>query len=301
MNSTKKLLVNNLESLELYLKCKDFTVSGEEFSLVKNNELDLLITHPRPKLENLEAYYESDEYISHTDSKKSVIDKVYQIAKKYAIRKKINLLKKYIDKKKDSKNINILDIGCGTGEFLLAGKKQNWNVVGVEPNTRAIESIKIKIKNLELYNDIKLIKNKNTFDIITMWHVLEHVPNLEEYISHLKKLLKANGTLIIAVPNYKSFDAKYYKENWAAYDVPRHLWHFSKKSISILFKEESLKVIKTLPMKLDSFYVSLLSEKYKNGNSNPLKAFIIGLLSNLKGIRTKEYSSLIYLIKNCKN
>jgi predicted SAM-dependent methyltransferase len=131
-----------------------------------------------------------------------------------------------------------------------------------------------------------------------MWHVLEHVPNLVEYISKLRELLKENGTLIIAVPNYKSYDAKYYKQFWAAYDVPRHLWHFSQKSISLLFKKENMLVEKTLPMKLDSFYVSLLSEKYKAKKSNYLKAFFIGLLSNLKAISTKEYSSLIYVIKN---
>ena len=152
--------------------------------------------------------------------------------------------------------------------------------------------------NLKLFNDINELEKENKFDVITMWHVLEHVPNLEKYISQLKQLLKPNGRLVIAVPNYKSFDAKYYKEFWAAYDVPRHLWHFSQKAIKDLFEKENMIVEKTIPMKLDSFYVSLLSEKYKNGKSNPVKAFHVGLLSNIKAKRTKEYSSLIYILKN---
>jgi 2-polyprenyl-3-methyl-5-hydroxy-6-metoxy-1,4-benzoquinol methylase len=138
------------------------------------------------------------------------------------------------------------------------------------------------------------------FDVITLWHVLEHVPNLENYIATLKSKLKPNGILIVAVPNYKSYDAGYYKQFWAAYDVPRHLWHFSKKSIQGLFAKQEMHVVKILPMVFDSFYVSLLSEKYKNGKSNFLKAFYVGLLSNLKAAGTKEYSSLIYVIKNTK-
>ena len=149
----------------------------------------------------------------------------------------------------------------------------------------------------EISKDISELSNKQ-FDVITMWHVLEHVPNLNEYISILRKILKPNGTLVVAVPNHKSYDATYYKEFWAAYDVPRHLWHFSRLSIDKLFHLAGMKVTKVLPMKFDSFYVSLLSEKYKPGKSNFLKAFFIGLRSNLKARTSKEYSSLIYVIKN---
>ena len=141
------------------------------------------------------------------------------------------------------------------------------------------------------------IKNKK-FDVITMWHVLEHVENLQEYIQQIKELLKENGTLIIAVPNYKSYDAYYFKEFWAAYDVPRHLWHFSQKSITKLFSMENIRLVKTIPMKFDSYYVSLLSEKYKKGKMNPIKAFWIGFISNRKAKRTNMYSSLIYVLKN---
>jgi len=315
---------NNKNTLSVVLTCKDFTVTNEDFLLLKDESLDLLITSPQPKLEDLGKYYESSNYISHTDSSKSILDKVYQIAKNYTIDRKVRMVNEIEKiegrrktgkvenginpKTKDKRPKTILDIGCGTGDFLVACKKEKWNVIGVEPNTKAATLANFKLQNItvdkntknnfNLFKDINELKKENKFDVITMWHVLEHVPNLEEYINNLKKLLKPNGTLIIAVPNYKSFDAKYYKQFWAAYDVPRHLWHFSKKSISLLFKKENMKVVKTLPMKLDSYYVSLLSEKYKTGKSNLLKAFFIGFKSNFKALSSKEYSSLIYIIKN---
>ena len=196
---------------------------------------------------------------------------------------------------------NLLDVGCGTGDFLNTCNVAGWNVVGVEPNKKAQQLATDKLKsNSKIVSDLFEIKNEQ-FDVITLWHVLEHVSNLEVYISKLKQLLKPNGTLIIAVPNYKSFDADHYKEFWAAFDAPRHLWHFSKKSISVLFSKENLKVEKILPMKFDSFYVSLLSEKYKTSKMNYLKAFYVGALSNLKAIITKEHSSLIYVLKNNEN
>ncbi|MCY1240886.1 Methyltransferase domain protein [compost metagenome] len=134
-----------------------------------------------------------------------------------------------------------------------------------------------------------------------MWHVLEHVPNLEDQIKELKRLLKPNGSIIIAVPNFKSYDANHYKEFWAAYDVPRHLWHFSKTAIHKLFQKENIELVKILPMKFDSFYVSLLSEKYKTGKMNFVKAFFVGLKSNWKAKRNFEYSSHIYVLKSAKN
>ncbi|MFK5880189.1 MAG: class I SAM-dependent methyltransferase [Flavobacteriaceae bacterium] len=275
------------------LICKDFTVSKEEFELVLDSNLEILVTTPQPSIEKLGAYYESESYISHTDSKQSFFDRIYQLVKIYTISKKVKLVSKFLDNY--SKN-SILDIGCGTGDFLLSCQKGGFSVTGIEPNQKAKTLTTSKVTS-KIYSDISEITSQK-FDCITMWHVLEHVPNLEEYISNLKQLLKPNGTLFVAVPNYKSFDANHYGRYWAAYDVPRHLWHFSQKSISLLFKEEGMKVVKTIPMKFDSFYVSLLSEKYKNGKSNPLNAFFIGLKSNLKATHTSEYSSLIYVLKN---
>ena len=296
MPKNKNLFSVSDNHLELFLKCKDHTVSRETFSLLLDPNSDLLITSPKPGNNELMKYYESEDYISHTDSKKSILDRVYQIIKNYTIKQKIKLINAQAISDK-----SILDIGCGTGDFLYACNNNGWKVKGIEPNDKA-RNLALKKLSSEsfLVRDIQdiLINEKETYDVITMWHVLEHVPNLQEYISNLKQLLKPNGTLIIAVPNYKSHDADYYKNFWAAYDVPRHLWHFSRKSIKHIFQRNNFKVSKVIPMKFDSFYVSLLSEKYKSGKSNPINAFYRGIVSNLKARQTGEYSSLIYLIKN---
>lgn len=281
MNSNKKH----------YLTCEDFTVSNQKFDLIYNLELDMLETFPQPKGVELASYYESEDYISHTDSKKTFTDKLYQGIKSIALKNKLKLLNSFKTEEK-----SLLDIGCGTGDFLLTCKNNGWNVVGIEPNKNAKNIAETKLTS-PIYTDIDNVLSKR-FDVITLWHVLEHLPNLEEYISKLKQLLKPSGILIVAVPNFKSYDALYYKQFWAAFDVPRHLWHFSKKSIQELFSKQQLKVEITLPMKFDSFYVSLLSEKYKTGKSNLMKAFIIGLTSNIKASVSKEYSSLIYVLKN---
>ena len=275
------------KNLEPFLECKDYTVSGEIYQVKKNNEFDMLVTVPVP--ENLGDYYKSEDYISHTDSKKSVLDKVYQTVKNITLKRKLKLINSFGTSTK-----NILDVGAGTGDFLSVCKNNSWTVFGTEPNTDA-RNIAAK-KGVMLQENLSKIKNSK-FDVITLWHVLEHVENLQEYISELENLLSENGRLIIAVPNYKSNDAKYYREHWAAFDVPRHLWHFSQTSISKLFSEVDMIVEKTLPMKFDSYYVSLLSEKYKSGKMNPIKSFQRGFSSNLSANSTNEYSSLIYVLK----
>ncbi|WP_299431051.1 class I SAM-dependent methyltransferase [uncultured Maribacter sp.] len=273
--------------MKLYLKTKDFLITGEEFQLEYNSDLDMLVTKPQP--ENLDLYYESDAYISHSDASVSFLDKIYQIVKKYSIQKKVSLINSYA-----VSNKNVLDVGAGTGDFLLGAKNAGWQVCGMEPNTTAIT--KALEKGIILYPDFSQLQNKK-FNVITLWHVLEHLPNLDDQIQNLKNLLIENGTLIIAVPNYKSFDAKWYKENWAAYDVPRHLWHFSRTSISKLFKKHNMEVVKTKPMWFDSFYVSILSEEHQPGSKNIFRAFIVGLWSNIRALFNKECSSVIYILK----
>ncbi|WP_339652737.1 class I SAM-dependent methyltransferase [uncultured Maribacter sp.] len=272
---------------KIHLTTKDYLITKEEFSLEIDNNYDMLITKPQPK--NLDKYYQTINYISHTDQAKTFIDKIYQTVKKYTLTKKIKLLNEYSKKGK-----SILDIGCGTGEFLALTKNQNWTSFGIEPNENARR--KAKLKNIDVTANFEEL-NQQKFNVITLWHVLEHLPDLPNQIKKITNLLETKGTLIIAVPNFKSYDAKYYKEHWAAYDTPRHLWHFSQQSIINLFKEKNFKVIKTIPMKFDSYYVSLLSEKYKNGKQNYLKAIYRGWLSNYKAKRTTEYSSLIYVLK----
>lgn len=282
------------QNLQPFLDCKDYTVSGEVYQVMINKEFDMLVTKPVP--DNLGDYYKSEEYISHTDSNKSLFDKVYQFVKNITLKRKLKLINKsFLHQNNISRpEKNILDIGAGTGDFLKVCKNDSWNVFGIEPDIGA-RNIASK-KGINLQENLSKLENKK-FEIITLWHVLEHVENLEEYISTLNNLLSKNGRLIIAVPNFKSYDANYYKQFWAAFDVPRHLWHFSQTSISKLFSKENMIVEKTLPMKFDAYYVSLLSEKYKSGKMNPIKSFYKGFVSNLNAKDTQEYSSLIYVLK----
>lgn len=278
---------------KIYLTVKDYTVSGETFGLYRDEKKDMLITFPRPNENDLHQYYESEKYISHTDGKGSLFEKLYQFIKKFALKNKVNLINDWHPNKG-----KLLDIGAGTGDFLALAKSNGWEITGIEPSAKAKS---IAEKKGVPFADSSQVLEQHSFDVITMWHVLEHVPELEEQIKELKRLLKPEGTIIIAVPNFRSFDAKYYKRFWAAFDVPRHLWHFSKKAIKLLFQNEKMKVEKILPMKFDAFYVSLLSEKYKTGYMNFFKAFYIGLKSNYKAKKRFQYSSLIYVIKNTKN
>lgn len=279
----------NFSKDKLVLKVKDYSVSGEVFELWLDEQFEILVTHPQPSLEKLPSYYESEDYISHTDSRRTVFEKLYHFIKGIALKKKLNLINSL------SAKGSILDIGAGTGEFLLTCKNDGWHVTGTEPSDLAKQSA--FQKGIGMEESLANLAD-HSFDVITMWHVLEHVPDLEQQLKDLKRLLKPNGVLLVAVPNYKSYDAKVYQEYWAAYDVPIHLWHFSKNAISKIFALQSMKLVKVLPMKFDSFYVALLSEKYKNGKMNFFKAFFTGLRSNWSGNRNKEYSSHIYVLKN---
>lgn len=272
-----------------YLKVRDYSVSKEIFELHHNPEYDLLITFPKPSIDKLPTYYESEDYISHTDRKQSLFERMYHLIKNIALKNKLKLINSYSEKGR------LLDIGSGTGDFLVVAKNDGWDTTGIEPNAKA-KTIAIN-KGVNFATNLSNLES-HSFDVITMWHVLEHVPNLDEYILELKRLLKPTGTILIAVPNFKSFDANYYGRFWAAFDVPRHIWHFSKTAIDKLFAEKEMKLVKVHPMKFDSFYVSLLSEKYKTGKMNFIRAFFVGLKSNHSGKQSKEYSSHIYIIKN---
>ncbi|HET8886319.1 MAG TPA: class I SAM-dependent methyltransferase [Salinimicrobium sp.] len=270
------------------LKLRDFSVSGEEFELRTHDQYDMLVTFPQPEMNRISGYYKSENYISHTDSKKTWFEKSYQWVKSLMLKKKLG----WIESEKPDKG-HLLDIGAGTGDFLLAAKKRGWKVKGVEPNNEA--KLLAKKKGIEFFPDSKCFPD-HSFDVITLWHVLEHVPNLEDQIIELKRLLKSNGLLIIAVPNFKSYDAEHYKQFWAAYDVPRHFWHFSETSIRRIFSEYDLIVRKTLPLVFDAYYVSLLSEKYKTGRKNIFSALKIAFVSNFKAKRNNEYSSKVYFL-----
>lgn len=277
----------------VYIKVKDHSVSGEEFELLLDKELQLLKTHPQPAADQLGKYYESEDYISHTDSRRSLFEKLYHAVKQKALRDKVKLIEKF----HPAKGI-LLDIGAGTGDFLVAAKKNDWNITGIEPNEKA-KGIAVS-KGVNFKDTVGDVADES-IDVVTMWHVLEHVPDVEAYIKELKRIIKPTGIVVVAVPNFKSYDAEKYGKYWAAYDVPRHLWHFSKTAIEKLFALEGISLLKIFPMKFDSFYVSLLSEKYKTGKMNFIKGFFSGLRSNIKGSHNKEYSSHIYVLKPGKN
>jgi len=272
-----------------FITVKDFSVSGESFSLLLNEEYQILKTHPQPTLDKLGSYYEFEDYISHTDGKRTLFEKMYHFIKRKAIRDKVSLINSYQPLKG-----RILDIGAGTGDFLLEAKNQNWDILGIEPNDKA-KGIAIG-KGIKFGDTIEKLES-NSFDVITMWHVLEHVPDVEHQVAELKRLLKPSGTIIIAVPNFKSYDANHYKEFWAAYDVPRHIFHFSKNGMQKLFNTENWKLEKIKPLLLDSYYISILSEKYKKNPLFFIFGGIRGAISNIKASKTGEFSSLIYIIK----
>ena len=282
------------KNISFVLSAKDYTVSDEQFEIWECKNCTQRFTQNIPDKEEIGKYYESENYISHSDTSKGLINNLYHKVRKRTLLQKKNLVEKTTGKKEGS----ILDIGAGTGAFLHTMKMSNWKITGLEPDETA------RKKALELY-DLDLKKTEEfvclpaeSFDAITMWHVLEHVHDLHKYIKQLKLLLKTVGRIFIAVPNYTSYDAQHYKEFWAAYDVPRHLYHFSPESMETLIESHQMKVEKMRPMWYDSVYVSMLSEQYKTGKSHPANALISGIFSNLKTlVDTKKCSSIIYIIR----
>lgn len=271
-----------------YLICEDYTVSNESFALVKCDQCSLVFTNPRPIQEALSKYYKSDQYISHTDKGNSFVHFIYKLVRSHTLKQKEKLLRAYTEIG------TVLDYGSGTGDFITQCERKNWETIGFEPDAEALSLARSKNKS----RYISTLSNlKEEVDVITAWHVIEHVSELKETIKQLKKSLKKTGYIFIALPNIHSFDANNYGQHWAAYDVPRHLYHFERNSFTKLALSLKLQIIDIKPMKFDSFYVSMLSEKYKNGKNNFIKSLLTGLKSNKKAIETGEYSSLIYILK----
>jgi len=273
-----------------WMKCKDHTVSGEFFNIDKCNSCGFVFTNPRPLLEDLGNYYKAEAYISHTDSSKGIVNKLYKLVRKTTLRKKYNLVREFLLGK------TLLDIGAGTGAFLNYCKEQGQTVFGVEPDPDARKVAKDTYGIIEVPEEAMNSWGEGYFSVITMWHVLEHVPKLNDRIQDIKRLLSDEGRLFIAVPNHLSRDAVHYGSVWAAYDVPRHLSHFTPETIERLFGNNGFVLEKMLPMKFDAFYVSMLSEKYKTGSSGVIIGAIQGFLSNLTANKGR-WSSQIYVFK----
>lgn len=273
------------------LQCTDHTVSRETFGISECQNCKLLITNPQPETDSLGEYYKSEEYISHTNSTKGVFNKLYQLVRKRTLRSKLNLLGK--------KKGQLLEIGCGTGELLSKCQEAGWITTGVEPNNDA-RNLAAENHSLNIQPSTDKLKiEAKSLDRIMLWHVLEHIPNLNETLEQLSLWLKEDGKLLVAVPNPNSWDAKHYKEEWAAYDVPRHLSHFTRHSLETLLSQHNLSIKQIKPMWFDAFYVAMLSEKIKTGKIRFFKGALIGLLSNLiAASKTREFSSLIYIIEH---
>lgn len=271
-----------------FLTVKDHFLTKEDFRLGKCTSCGLLFTVNRPDVTVIGNYYKSADYVSHSSTKKGIVNRVYGLVRNYTLGKKVKLISELVA------GTNLLDIGAGTGHFLKRAKDEGFTVLGLEPDEDARKVAK-ELNTVDLLPLSELTSlGQERFDAITMWHVLEHVFELNTELESIIGALKKDGVLVIAVPNYTSYDAEYYKEYWAAYDVPRHLYHFSPDVIIKLVENKGLTFEKMLPMKFDSYYVSMLSEKYKGGSL--LNAFRIGLLSNLKA-KNGNYSSQIYIFR----
>ena len=277
--------------------CKDYTVSKELFNIVSCESCGFKFTNPRPTQETIGAYYKSEEYVSHTNSKKGIINTIYQIVRKRTLKEKVSLINSLVPNKG-----KILDMGCGTGFFLQACKNDGWKISGIEPDEDARKLAKQNTDSVINADIFCCYDELDAFDIVTTWHVVEHIHKLNESIAKVNQVLKSGGIFIIAVPNPGSKDAEMYQENWAAYDVPRHLYHFNQSSINQLLQKHNFELIATKPMVFDSYYVSMLSEKNIgrdiNKGINYFKAFSNGLKSNnWAKENNNNYSSLIYIFK----
>ncbi|MFD2573956.1 class I SAM-dependent methyltransferase [Spirosoma soli] len=276
-----------------YMTCKDYLVSSQEFTIQQCESCSFRFTNPRPDPSSIGSYYKSDQYISHNDSGSGLINVAYRAVRNYTLRSKLNLINRL-----NGNAGSLLDVGCGTGAFLQICKSGGWQVMGMEPDddARRISADKLQIVIKQRLSDFS---DTNKFDVITLWHVLEHIADLNEAVSKLHELLDSRGTLLIAVPNSDSYDAQFFKQYWAAYDVPRHLHHFTPSTIQQLFQKHNLKLIDKRPMVFDAFYIAMLSTQYISGETDYLKSVRVGLTSNNYAKQTGHYSSLIYIFKQC--
>lgn len=289
----------NKQSVSFIMTVNDYSLTGDTFNIFSCDTCSLNFTNPIPDNNNIAPYYDFPEYISHTDIKKGWMNNLYHQVRQYTLKQKSNWVQSLFTGYKGS----ILEVGAGTGAFANAMTIKDWKVTALEPDASSRE---IAFKNYGIHllpiTELDNLTEKS-FDVITLWHVLEHVHDLKIYIQSFNRLLKNNGRLIIAVPNHTSFDARFYRNFWAAYDVPRHLYHFSPTSMKFLLKQYGFELVNLKPMWFDSFYVSLLSEKYiKTGLLGVLRALIIGSISNFWAMCSNaKASSIIYEIRKVKD
>ena len=293
METLKECPVCGASEHKELLQSRDFTVSSETFGIQECLRCGFAYTNPRPSLQELGRYYASEAYISHSDTQKGLKNRLYHLARAFTLRRKIS----QINRLSGSKTGRLLDLGCGTGYFLEAAVKAGWQGEGVEPDAGAAQQAAAR-SGCNVYPESQLDEYpEGRFDLITMWHVMEHVPQLKQRAAQLFRLLKPGGILVVAVPNRQSLDAEIYGSFWAAWDVPRHLNHFRPADVDRLFSTSGFIKKGMRGMPLDSFYISLLSEQYRGkGAMGFFSAFINGLRSNLRAMRSDAglWSSMEY-------
>ena len=281
---------------EKHIMTQDFLITNKEFKITEDKETRVLKTTPTPKEKELPLYYNSEAYASHQERANTPVLWAYMRVRKIAMKSKIKMISSISTKTGD-----LLDFGCGLGGFLSATHAKGWSSYGIEPHQKAKIKAK-KISGREVYSTIgEAQKTNKKYDVITMWHSLEHVVDLGKTIRFLYNSTKKEGKVVVAVPNHQSFDAKHYKNFWAAYDTPRHIWHFDQKSITNVFKKQGFFLERKRLMMWDAFYISILSEKYKKSRAIYFKAAAIGLLSNFLSLFTGESSSITYVFSKRSN
>lgn len=289
MNNKCPWCGSNKAQINLWLK--DEFLTKKDFHICECLNCGLLYTMPRPSKEKIGAYYKSDEYYSHQENKKGFVPRLYEAIKK------INLKHKFRLASRDLPVGKLLDIGCGVGDFLHVAENKGWQCTGVEPSEEAREIARQRIKGDLLYSEDLNHLPDQSFDLITMWHVLEHVDDLKWQVAQLQRLIKPNGRIVIAVPNYRSYDGRFYNAYWAAYDVPRHLNHFNKTVITKMFKTSGLSLVCMDKLVWDAYYISFMSEQYKHHFMPLVRGVFRGLVSNAKARRSGEWSSLVYVFR----
>ena len=294
LESSSVCPVCNSSQTHFALKVKDHSVSGEYFEIFECKRCSLRFTKDVPPADKIGRYYQSEDYISHSNTRKGLVNSLYHRVRNRTLDSKYHLIEKTTGIKRGYH----LDIGAGTGAFVQYMNLRGWKSVGIEPDEKARRQSEINHQTKLLPAEELERLSPESFDAISLWHVLEHVHDLYPYLDQIKKLLKPAGLIFIAVPNYTSFDAVKYGAHWAAYDVPRHLYHFSPASMRWLMKDAGFQMKSILPMWWDSFYISLLSEKYEGSHASMLKGFVTGAVSNIKAYSDNEKcSSLIYIAK----
>lgn len=277
-----------------FLEVTDYFLSHEKFQLVSCKKCSFVFTNPRPSEQEIYRYYETEEYLSHSNRRKTLFDNVYFQVKQLNLKSKLNTIRKYTHQPK-----NILDYGCGTGSFVEFCNKNSIQTDGIEPSHQASAIAKSTNHNFNanIYSNIDQLPATQNYDVITLWHVLEHIHQLNETFIRLKDKLSPNGLLIIALPNHNSYDRKHFRKYWAGYDVPRHLYHFDQKTFRLFAKKHGMNIKAIHPMYFDAFYVSMLSLKYIDQKNHYAGSFLTGLKSNFYGRRNdQDYSSLIYVL-----